>query len=293
VTLDAVLPLTLRDASRARILVASLRAYFPRLGTLFVVVPDGDVAAVEDRLGGPPVKVLRETDVLPELPLYRRLYRASILLRRRPQGWYLQQLVKMTAPDFVASAHYLTFDADVFCVRPTEPEDLVRNGRSGCQRMPADAIHDDWYAWAVRLLGLPRSRYRHGVTPLLYSVSGMRELHGFLEGKANPLLRLCGHGGWRSLLLRQTPWAEHTLYYTFLEATGRFEAYHFERTGRALCANAVWQKGEFEAWDPGPAFAADGPHFSLVQSWLAVPPEEVWRRIGPRLRSAGAPDLRW
>lgn len=292
VTLDAVLPLTLRDAPRARILVESLRVFAPGIGTLWVVTPDADVAAVESILAGPPVRVLPETEVLPELPFYRRAFRASVALRRRPQGWYLQQLVKMSGPDFVRSDFYLTFDADVFCTRPLRTDDLVRDGRAVCQRT-RDDVHADWYAWSERVLGLKRSGFRHGVTPLLYSCDGMRALHAFLETRVNPLLRAAGHRGWRGLLLRQTPWAEHTLYYTFLEATGRYERHHVDLTGRALYDCSVWEKGEFERWSPEPAFAADGPFFCLVQSWLGIPPRDVWERVGPFLERAGGRSLSW
>ena len=292
VKLDAVLPLTLRDAPRARILVESLRVFFPRLGTLWVVVPDDAVSAVATLLHGPPVRVISETRVLPELPFYRRAFRASVAFRRRPQGWFLQQLIKMSGPDFVDSEHYLTFDSDVICTRPIEPENLIVAGRSVCQRS-RDDIHADWYAWAERLLGMKRSGFRHGVTPLLYSREGMSALHRFLEGRVHPLLRMAGAGGWRGLLLRQTPWAEHTLYYTFLEATGQFERHHLENLGRALCDRSVWAKGEFESWRAEPAFAADGPFFCLVQSWLGIPPSTVWERVGPHLVRAGARELTW
>jgi Family of unknown function (DUF6492) len=291
-TLDGVLPLTLKDADRARILVESLRAFFPELSTLWVVVPDVDVAAVANRLGGPPVRVLPETQVLPELPFYRKAFRASIAFRRRPQGWYIQQLAKMSGPDFVQSEFYMTFDADVFCTRPLAASDLVRDGRAVCQRS-RDDVHADWYAWAERVLGLRRSGFRHGVTPLLYSREGMRGLQRCLETRVNPLIRLAGGGGWRGLLLRQTPWAEHTLYYTFLEATGQFDRFHCALTGRALYDKSVWQEGEFETWRPADAFGPDGPWFCLVQSWLGIPPSAVWKRVGPHLMAAGARPLEW
>ncbi len=294
VTLDGVLPLTLKDAPRARILVESLRVFFPGLRTLWVVVPDADVAAVADLLGGPPVRVVAENRVLPELPFYRRAFRATIAFRRRPQGWYLQQLVKMSGPDFVESDFYMTFDADVICTRPVTPGDLVDEGRAACQ-MTRDDNHALWYAWAERVLGMKRSGWRHGVTPLLYSKEAMRELHRYLEGRVSPVLRGLGGNvaGWRGLLLRQTPWAEHTLYHTYLEASGRFELYHRRLEGRALYDKSVWQQGEFEAWRPEEAFAPEGPYFCLVQSWLGVPPAAVWERVGPFLVRAGAPSLSW
>lgn len=294
VTLDGVLPLTLKDAPRARILVESLRTFFPALGTLWVVTPDHEVDAVAAVLAEPPVRVIPEGRVLPELPFYRRLFRATIALRRRPQGWYLQQLVKMSGPDFVEGDFYMTFDADVICTRPTTPADLIRDGRAVCQ-MARDDNHALWYAWAERVLGMKWSGWRHGVTPLLYSKAGMRDLHRYLEGRANPLFRAAGGplASWRGLLLRQTPWAEQALYHTFLEATGASERHHTRLQGRALYDLSVWQQGEFESWRPQDAFGPDGPYFCLVQSWLGIPARDVWERVSPFLVPAGARALTW
>jgi len=48
--MDAVLPLTLRDLSRAGLLFESLAPRFEDLGTLWLVCPDRDVAAIESVL---------------------------------------------------------------------------------------------------------------------------------------------------------------------------------------------------------------------------------------------------
>lgn len=290
--LDAVLPLTLRDCERAQILLDSLEIFFPGLHTLHVIAPSSQVAAVASKLRFSRLKIRSEDEVLPELRFWRRLFRATVAFRRRPDGWYVQQLTKLAGPRYVGSAHYLTFDADVICARPTRPSDLVRDGRSLCQRPILPGEHEDWYAWAERVLGLRRqSRYNHGATPLMYATDAMRRLHQHLEARAHAptqalgrLLPNPGHwNSWVGVLMRNLPWAEHTMYHVFLENQHAFDRYHAdirEVRARPLHDHSVWNREEFVAWDPARAFADDGPYFCLVQSWLGIAPEEVRRRVG-------------
>lgn len=288
---DAVLPLTLRDCERAQILLDSLEAFFPGLHTLHVIVPDAQRSAIESQLRFSRLVIRNENDVLPELPFWRRLFRASVVYRRRPDGWYVQQLAKLAGPRYVGSAHYLTLDADVICTRPVRPSDLIREGRSLCQRPILVGEHVNWYAWAERVLGQPRlSRFNHGATPHFYATEAMRRLHAFLETRSYAGTRALGGlladpsamNSWVGVLMRHLPWAEHTLYHVFLENAHLFDRYHVDVAAigaRALHDRSVWEPGEFEKWDPASAFADDGPHFCLVQSWLKIPPAEVRRRL--------------
>lgn len=289
--LDAVLPLTLRDCERAQILLDSLEVFFPGLHTLHVIAPSAQMAAIRAKLRFSRMALRSEDELLPELAFWRRLFKASVVYRRRPDGWYVQQLAKLAGPRYVGSEHYLTFDADVICTRPIRPGDLVRDGRSLCQRPVHPGEHEDWYAWAERVLGQRRlSRYNHGATPLLYATDAMRRMHEFLEQRASTAMRAVGGlladsrrwNSWVGVLMRNLPWAEHTLYHVYLENAGPFDRYHVDVGtigARVLHDHSAWDHEEFRSWDPGPAFAADGPYFCLVQSWLAIPPSEVRQRL--------------
>ena len=69
--MDAVLPLTVRDVSRARLLFDSLVPRFNGLGTLWIVSPDMDSALIESSLreyrGRLDLQVVPETRIAPEL----------------------------------------------------------------------------------------------------------------------------------------------------------------------------------------------------------------------------------
>jgi hypothetical protein len=289
--LDAVLPLTLRDCERAQILLDSLEVFFPDLHTLHVIVPDHQAESVRHALRFSRLALRTESEVLPELSFWRRVFRASVVYRRRPDGWYVQQLAKLAGPRYVGSEHYLTFDADVVCCRPTRPSDLIRDGRSLCQRSDRGDEHADWYAWSERALDRKRTgTLSHGATPLLYATDAMRRLHAHLEDMVWTATRMAGRlldhpknlTSWCSVLLRRLPWAEHTLYHVFLESEGQFERYHVDVEavgGRPLHDRSVWGHGEFEHWDPAAAFGPEGPYFCLVQSWLGIAPADVRRKL--------------
>ena len=292
--IDAVLPLTARDFERARILLWSLQRFFVDLGTLWVVVPDRDVAAARDVFSWEHVRVRSESEVLPGLGFYRRLFRATVVYRRRPDGWYVQQIVKLAAPAYVDTDFYLTLDADVVCVRTIRASDLVVDGRAICMRGNPNR-NEEWYLWSQRVLGLPRSRTSHGATPLLYSKEAMTRMHRFLESRAHGLWRRLGKWlanldaqhpltTWDGYLLRNLPWAEHALYHTFLEAHDLYDRYHWDARTRPLHAeDSVWFAAEFERWNPSTLVAPDGPFFAIVQSWLGIPPAQVWARLAPHL----------
>jgi Family of unknown function (DUF6492) len=299
--LDAALPLTLRDAERAEILLRSLESFFQPLRTCFVIAPDHDVTAVRRALAREWCTVLPESEVVPELPWFRgtaRL-RAKLHLAGPPfHGWFVQQLVKLAIAEVVQTPYYLTLDADVVCVRPTRCEDLVVDGRALVQTTPPN--HPEWNDDAERVLALPRSGRQYAVTPALLSAEAVRELGRHLSRRVDPRLRRLARrlpGGlprdiatsWRSFLLRNLPWTEYAVYHTFLERTGAFEKYHVDAGRDAIYSNSVWLESEFDEWDPTAVPEPDATfRFSIVQSATRIPPERVWARLDPLLSTRPA-----
>lgn len=259
--LEAVLPLTLRDLPRSRILAASLDRCFPELGTCWVVARGREVTQLRRSLGGR-YQVIAESEVVPELRFYRRV--------RRVRGWFLQQLLKLAITPWIRTPFYLTLDADIICTKRTTISDLILNGRAlSSRRYPSD-LHAEWYRWAERVLGMKRSGLLHGVTPAILSTEAVTLLQQHLAERVHPLLKAIGHGGWRGYLLRNLPWTEYTLYFTFLEGRGLFDRYHVE--GDDLCGESVWYPEQFAAWR-----LPENTHFAVVQSTAVdTPALEEW-----------------
>jgi hypothetical protein len=287
--IDAVLPVASRDIERIQILCFTLRRFFRPLGNLFVITPRSNVEAVQRALNWERVSVISESELLPELATYRRLFKASIVFRRRPDGWYVQQLAKLAAPVVVRSDFYLTLDADVMCLGPLTYGDLIIEGRAVCMR-GINEHHPDWYDWSAKALGLPRARWNHGATPLLYSREAMQRMHRFVETRAHPAFRLLsratgwrGFASWTAVLLRNLPWAEHALYHTFLEHLDLYDQYHRDCTRLLHGAGSLWLSENVDSWNAEMLMEPSRPFFGVVQSWLGLPAREVWSRVAPLL----------
>jgi hypothetical protein len=291
--MDAVLPLTLRDVERASILLESMAANFSGLGRLWVVCPDHELVAVERALTKwsaiLPMELRGEASLVPELELAPWL-----------KGWYRQQLVKLAIHEKIQTRLYLTLDADVICTKRVNPELLAPQGLGPCHVTLRD-LHPEWYRGSEALLGLAARRrgVSHNVTPAVLHREGVAELARYFERKAGilafaPGLRgikqriLCARtrrrrresfAGWRVMLAAGTPWTEYALYYTFLEATGRFEHFHAQRPDCIYDLDgSFWRadRREFSSWTPRAATSHDqAPWFVVVQSNTRVHPALV------------------
>ena len=300
--LEGVLPLILADYRRFEILNASLERFFPDLRTIYVIVPDADLRALEVRIRNGRYRLVSELTVVPEFRLYPGV-----------SGWMKQQLVKLAATKLVRSDWFLTLDADVICAKNVRVRDLIIENRSACfawQETEGVSEYARWYRGAERLLRLPRPGVIHNVTPCVLNRAAVNQLQAYLRDLAyrkpfrlgrralfTLLARLAEAflssesvvrrhlSPWRLLLLSDPGWTEYSLYFTFLEGTGRFDDYHF-RSEHPLFSrySSLWFEEDIAGWDPSPAFSARDPAFFLVvQSSTGIPPEAVWQKIAPFL----------
>ncbi len=301
--MDAVLPLTVRDVARARLLFDSLLPRFSDLGTVWVVCPDADVTLVRTGLAEAAsrsqLQVVAESKIAPELA------RAPWL-----KGWYKQQLVKLAIYEHVASDFYLTLDADVICTRALSAADLTPGGRALCHVVERD-LHHDWYAASEAVLGVPAARrgISHNVTPAVLHRASVAELAQHLNQRVTARRFSAGFRGlkqrlwragaadangrapWRGLLAASAPWTEYALYYTLLEATGRFERYHcYSEHCPYDLERSVWrsERQRFDELAPNECFFGAGPPwFLVVQSNTELTPDQVREKLGARLRHVG------
>lgn len=293
-----MLPLTLRDFERFRILDESLPHFFEDLRVCWVVTPDQDFHGLSARIGRGRYRIVRESEIVPEFRYFRGI-----------NGWFKQQLIKIAIAQRVETDFYLTLDADIICTKPLRYSDLIQNGRGKCFIDLFD-YHPEYYQWSERVLKLPRSGACHNVTPAVMSREAMLKMQNYLCGLArqtklrigrrSALLFGSGLGNrwfpnarvlqgmrpWAFYLLVSLPWTEYSMYYTFLEATGEFEKYHF-RAAHCLCSgNSLWFENQIPSWDPRSSFREDDHSFFLVvQSRTAIDPQLVWEKVRPLLKT--------
>ena len=247
-----------------------------------MVVPQADVDAIRNHIADPQFQVISETDLIPELRLFRP---------ERIGGWQLQQLIKLSAARIVSSPFFLTLDADVVCVRHIEYSDLIQDQRAIANVYDSDRdVHGEWYEWSEKVLGFPRSGRIHGVTPAVLSAEGVRRLFTLFEERLKPnALRA------ETYLISHRPWTEYTLYYTFLEHTGLFDTYHFPASTRTY-QNSIWKVGGKTRGIRCTAFQPSTASTSLCSRAMRSTPQTLsWQgfgrttnRLESRHRSDGA-----
>lgn len=298
--LDAVLPLTLKDYDRFTILHKSIELFCPGLiRTCWIVTPDQDFAEINNRIDDGKYQVISESSLVPEFKLFSKT-----------GGWYKQQVIKLAIAQKIVTEFYLTLDADVICVKPVVFSDLVKNGKALCYALKTD-IFPEWYKGSERVLHLKRSGRFHNVTPTILSKEAVIQLQNHLSNlsnlSSNPQLNSYSKSkkikilllkalsfilskksktskllnSWKSYLLRNLPWTEYALYYTYLEATNLFDKYHILADTCIYSTNkSIWAKDDIASWKAEECFTGERDFFfCIAQSNTQISPREVWNKV--------------
>lgn len=286
-SLSAVLPLKISGArdtgnlGHAVNLIATLDAFWRGAAPLQLDIycPAAEVDEVRTALPATPriaLAVRSEWALLPRLALYPRV-----------DGWFKQQALKMAYAAAAPHEFYLTFDADILCIRPFDEASFIAGGR-GAVDYDATALHPGWWRESTRLLGLPSPPPERGmtVTPHLFSAAAMRALLARLD------TRLAG--GWLAGLMREAvwrpdQWTEATLYWLHALDSGMAASAHQPDHGSAHVFHSgidIWVNGQhdFESWSPAAYRAAGGTaHFVVCQSTAGHDPRAIREKLRPLL----------
>ena len=189
---------------------------------------------------------------------------------RPVDGWVMQQLVKLAAPDFTDAALLLNLDSDVFFVRPFRLGDFVEGGRVRLLRKTPSlaAFQRDWHRVARTLFGLPAEGLEPDYVGSL--IAWRRDVCLALRS------RLAEQGGksWLDVMTAEKNFSEYTLYGTFVEqALGGAPDRHFI-SDREVCLNSWDWRQEGDLAEA--CMAALKPHHAAIniQSNLRLPFEQ-------------------
>ncbi len=302
--LDAVLPLTLKDYERFKILQCSLNAFCKDiLGNVWIVVPDAQFAEISQRVNQKNFCVIAESTLIPELKFF------SI------KGWYLQQLVKLSIVSRIKTEFYLTLDADVICTKPIQFSDLVKDDRAVYYAVDSDRYENRlWYDWSRNVLKLEllAKHNCYNVTPAVLSRNVVIQLQQYLKQlsiaeltsaikfsdskRRNFVLLLswlCCRVlpkksilreqllDYKAYLIRNIPWTEYALYYSFCEMQGLLDEYHV-RVPNCIYSGkeSVWHADQYTKWQPESWFEGDRDFFFCVfQSNTEISAEVIWQKV--------------
>lgn len=125
-TLTAVLPLKLKDLSRASILLASLEIHAkPHMRALFekfvVIVPRAHIFALSAMLRP-------NSDIFPFVVVCEESLFSNF--NSSWDGYAVQMAVKLLISRHICTDYYVTLDADVLMTRPVRYDDLVQDGKA-------------------------------------------------------------------------------------------------------------------------------------------------------------------
>lgn len=276
------------DLSRAHILFRSLQRFAPAgfFGEFWIVTPDDEVALVEKeyaRWSEFNIRVVSELNIAPELNKYPKM-----------RGWRKQQIIKLAIANHMASDYYLTFDADVICLKSFEYNSLFPDGKAILQYERC-AQHPKWWRSSARILGTPAPpTMRQGmtVTPAILASDIARKVQSELmhaQRTDNWIDWLCqlhlpGHPkNWLPHRYLMNKWTEYSLYYLTARKTGLLDEYH------VICASEAYpqrllvhESHPFEQWQTQYSFSDQCPGlFCVVGSKSFLPPETVWNKVAP------------
>lgn len=300
-TFQAVLPLALTgtkeggDLQRAVLQGRSFGHFFRRdqLLRINVVGRAGELAQIEDALK-PLEQPWLQYAVVDEATVHPGLSASPV------SGWIKQQIIKLAAPEWLGAGFWMTLDADVFCAKPVEIDDLLPGGRAllWVDELKGIPGFTRW-AWASReLLGMvaPPQMLVMGVTPLIYAAPIMRAMYQMIES--------AHRRPWKDVLLDQSvlaafrerygaSWAEHHLYYAAGERSGLLRTCHAFSgidAPQRLHGHGVWRNEDWPNWDPAPAFDTGRPgYFSVCNSYTGMPASVVAAKIEPYLNKEPPP----
>ncbi len=302
--LDAVLPLTVRDLERFKILQKSLNLFCQDLlSTVWIVVPDAQQVEISKEIKLNDYRIISESILVPETRFFKI------------QGWYLQQLIKLEIANYVKTDFYLTLDADVICTKPTTVSDLIKDGRAVYYANSSkERTAWDQSVWKIlQITSASSLRYNYyNVTPAVLSKCAVIQLQKHLqhlsrhELAAKPVLsgsrskKLLLLKSWllhkvlpaksglrhqfadyRAYLIRHLPWTEYMLYYNFCDVHRLLDKYHVWSPQCIYAGReSVWQEQQFESWNPANCFEGERNFFFCVlQSNTQIPAEAYWQKI--------------
>lgn len=291
-TIGAVLPLSIRgsydvdDLGRTEILFKSLAAFSePNLFSKFLVVtPPEEVVEVTRRLEKwsqfNPV-VMSEEVLVPELSKYPEM-----------RGWRKQQIVKLAAQKEFSDDFYITFDADVICLKPLTLSKLIVDGKALIQ-YEQRSQHAKWWKASSRLLKMSSNigdtEIGMHVTPAILSTKLARQVADEISTlwRKNWVDAICSlhnpkhPNNWRISRFLQLKWTEYSLYYMCALKKDNLDEFHVTAGTKEIPQLLlIHDSHPYETWDTAHSFSENCPGmFCVVGSKSRIEPDEVWSRI--------------
>ena len=224
--IQAVLPVSLKDINRSKILLQSLNTFFDpdSLDKILIIVPE--IEPMKSMLSSFPLKfktrLLIEKEIIPEKD-WKKF--------NKKDGWIKQQILKIQAAKYITTDFYLCLDADIICFKDTDYSKLIKNNRP-IANIELKSFHQKWWNKSHKVLKTPKTNSKNGigVTPSILITNEVLGLIKHLEAsyKQSFIKTLCQKKGW----------TEYTLYWLYLEFCTNKNLYKHDEI---LYGESIWQ----------------------------------------------------
>jgi hypothetical protein len=170
---------------------------------------------------------------------YRRRELYFYKIYRPVDGWIMQQIVKLAAPDFCQAELFVYLDSDVFLIRPFSVADFVAGEKVRLLRKPPvdKSDHRGWNRLTERLLQLPAS-----AMPLADYVGSFVSWRRDICLALRDRLERQWRRSWLDVLTRQKRLSEYTLYGIYVDRILAGAPDKHFATDRELCLSS-WDLG--------------------------------------------------
>jgi hypothetical protein len=294
--LSAVLPLCIRgsydidDLGRTEILFKSLSVFCEpgMFEEILIVCPDNEVEIIKEKCikwNKLPIKVVSEEVLIPELKAYPHV-----------RGWRKQQMVKLAAPRLLNCDFFVTFDADVICLKKITKDMLLPNGKALLQ-YEQRSRHPKWWKSSSRILNMSLNigdpEKGMTVTPAILSSElcevTTKEIEKHWRGNGTWVDRLCQlHNpkklsNWTLYRFRRSKWTEYSLYYLSSLKHGILDKYHIT-TGTKEYPHILLIHDTYPLsdWNAKECFSEEHPGlFCIIGSKSRLEPDFVWNFVKP------------
>jgi hypothetical protein len=278
-----------REIDRAELLIASLCHFWkgaePFL--LHVVGRDDELEEITAKMAS------LETDRIHILVYPESAFFPASSPFHAMKGMYKQQIIKLYVPQLLGLEGFLTLDADVICIREFDESTFVRGDRI-ISNWESRTFHSWWEnsmsgirAWCdLSIPGL-------GVTPNTLHGTLCSQIFKYLElRRVDPLAHLLELAERHPLIKRYNDeviplaWSEYSLYTIVGEWFDNLYDYHLSPEDAAAASVQFFSRRN--VWSPQEAYRLapdpdDPGYFLVVQSWAAIPVEEIQAKTGLHL----------
>ncbi len=228
-TFCLVTPSYAPDFERCQLLSSTIEQFLPASTKHYIIVDRKDVSLFK-KLQNSRTEILVVEDVIPwwikRIPFVKNGW---LSLKTPPiRNWLLQQIVKLSAAQFVAEDVLMFVDSDVAFVRPFNPQErFIQDGKIRFYREPnsipqAWQSHYSWYKTASQLL----------ITPMV-DFPAPNYIGDLITWKKDNVFKLYHHlekvsgRSWVETIAKTWNLSEYILYGMFVDYILQDEAHHF------------------------------------------------------------------